>query len=256
MLMGLRIDPLTERDAVAVIIRALETGRGGWAITPNLEHLRRFRLSPELRLLYYRADLVLADGMPLVWASRLQGTPVPERVAGSALLWSLSGEAAREARSIFLLGGEPGAPERAAAELQARFAGLRVAGTMSPPFGFERDRGMLRDIETALAQARPDIVYVGVGFPKQEQLIELLRRRFPQMWFLGVGIAIAYAAGDVARAPRWMRVAGLEWLHRLVQEPRRLAGRYVLRGTPFAFRLLLSSLRVRAGRSFRSTRWT
>src|SRR3954463_1812948 len=108
-LMGMQIDRVTENQAVATIGRSLAEGQGGWVITPNLEHLRQFSKQESLRAFFETADLVLADGMPLVWASRLAGTPLPARVAGSDLVWSLTAEAAMHGRSVFLLGGAPGA---------------------------------------------------------------------------------------------------------------------------------------------------
>jgi N-acetylglucosaminyldiphosphoundecaprenol N-acetyl-beta-D-mannosaminyltransferase len=236
--MGMQIDDVTEHDVVSTIGHCLSEGRGGWVITPNLEHLRRYRKDEALKEFFERADLVLADGMPLVWASKLKGTPLPARVAGSDLIWSLSMEAARRGCSIFVLGGTRAAGWEAARRLQERCRGLRIAGTVYPPLGFDSDPEAMDQIIECLAVHRPDIVYVGLGFPKQERLIAILRERFPQTWFLGIGISIRFVGGDIARAPHWMQRLGLEWIHRLAQEPRRLAKRYLVYGLPFAARLL------------------
>lgn len=237
-LMGMQIDHLTERQVVAAIGDSLSRGRGGWVITPNLEHLRRYRKDHALKQYFDQADLVLADGMPLVWASRVKGTPLPARVAGSDLIWSLSMEAARRGRSIFVLGGTREAGWEAARKLQERCPGLRIAGMVYPPHGFDSDSLAMDQIIETLEIVDPDIVYVGLGFPKQERVIAILRKRFPQTWFLGIGISIHFVGGDIARAPRWMQRLGLEWIHRLAQEPRRLAKRYLVYGLPFAARLL------------------
>src|ERR671937_43286 len=138
-LMGMQIDRVTENQVVATIGRSLAAGRGGWVITPNLEHLRQFSKQADLRPFFETADLVLADGMPLVWASRIKGTPLPARVAGSDLIWSLSMEAAKRGRSVFVLGGTQKAGWEAAKKLQDRCPGLRIAGMIYPPFGFEND---------------------------------------------------------------------------------------------------------------------
>jgi N-acetylglucosaminyldiphosphoundecaprenol N-acetyl-beta-D-mannosaminyltransferase len=248
-LRGIDIDRLTEAQAIGTILHRLEEGCGGFVVTPNLDHLRQVAQRPELAAIFERADLVVADGMPLVWASRLQATPLPERVAGSDLVWSLTAEAALRGRSVFLLGGAPGASEAALTRLAALYPGARLAGRLSPPIGFERDPAELERIRTALADARPDIVYVALGFPKQERLIAYLQPDFPRTWFLGVGFSLSFIAGDVSRAPAWMIRLGLEWLHRLAQEPRRLARRYILHGLPFALRLFASALltRLRGG---------
>ena len=161
--------------------------------------------------------------MPLVWASRLQRTPLPERVAGSNLIWSLTAAAAIAGKSVFLLGGMPGTAEKTGKEFQKQFPTFVLAGTYFPPFGFEKDPAEMKKMMDALAAAKPDIIYVALGSPKQEQLIARARAILPAAWWLGVGISFSFIAGEVNRAPRWMQSCGLEWLHRLAQEPRRLA---------------------------------
>lgn len=245
-LLGVAVDSVTEAQCVDHILAELAAGRGGWVVTPNLDHLRRLVSDPDFRELCGGAELAIADGMPLVWASRLQGTPLPERVAGSSLVSSLARGAATAGRSLYLLGGDPGTAEAAAEELRRRDPALRIAGTICPPPGFDRDPAQIAALEQALRDARPDIVYVALGSPKQEQLIGRLRAALPGAWWLGIGISFSFLAGTVRRAPRWVQRLGLEWLHRLVQEPRRLARRYLLQGLPFAARLLA----VSAGRRF------
>jgi len=141
-LMGMQIDRVTEIQAVDTIGRSMAEGQGGWVITPNLEHLRQFSKQKSLRPFFETADLVLADGMPLVWASRLAGTPLPARVAGSDLIWSLSCEAGRRGASIFVLGGTREAGWEAARKLKEECPGLRIAGMIYPPYGFEKDDGI------------------------------------------------------------------------------------------------------------------
>lgn len=243
--MGLAFDPLDEAETVANILDAVRARRGGWICPTNLDVLRQRTASLQIRELVDSADLVVADGMPLVWASRVAGTPLPERVAGSALIWSLSAAAAPAGASVFLLGGNLGAAEDAARILGECTPGLRVAGTLHPPFGFDRDPDALAAIEDALRAAQPDLVFVGLGFPKQERLIQGLRSVLPASYFVSCGIAFSYVSGDVARAPGWARRLGLEWVHRLAQEPRRLARRYLLDGLPFATRLMAEAVRTR-----------
>lgn len=244
-LVGIPIHRTGAADCVAHVLDELEAGRGGVLVTPNLDHLRRLVAEPAFRALYADAQRVVADGMVLVWASRLQGEPLPERVAGSDLIWSLSAGAAERGRSVFLLGGDEGTAERAAAVLSERCPGLRVAGHHCPPHGFEADPAATAALEAALRDARPDVVYVGLGSPKQEELIARLRADHPGAWWLGVGISFSFVTGGIRRAPRWMQRCGLEWTHRLAQEPRRLARRYLLQGLPFALRMFASALSVR-----------
>jgi N-acetylglucosaminyldiphosphoundecaprenol N-acetyl-beta-D-mannosaminyltransferase len=244
-LIDLELDAITEADAIRMILRGLDEGQGGFVVTPNLDHLRQLSRKPELAALFRKPDVVVADGMPLVWASRLQGTPLPERVAGSELIWSLTAEAALRDRSVFLLGGAPGTGEGAEERLRGCYPGARFAGHFCPPFGFEYDADEIENIRTVLREADPDIVFVGLGFPKQERLIAYLRSEFPRTWFLGVGYSFSFVAGATPRAPGWMIRHGLEWLHRLVQDPRRLATRYLVHGLPFAARLFASAAAAR-----------
>jgi len=255
--MGARIAAITETDAVDLIVDAAMTGCGHWTITANLDHLRQYQREPVVRSLVDAADLVLADGTPLIWASRLAGTPLPERVAGSNMIWSLSESASQRDIPIFLLGGDRGVAERAAEVLRGRYPGLTVAGTLCPPRGFDSDQSELERIRTAVVLASPQIVFVGLGFPKQDLLIEHLRPFLPGAAFVGVGISLSFVAGEVTRAPGWTHNLGLEWLFRLLQEPRRLVRRYVGHGVPFLVRLLLSaaSYRVKSGTDMPGWGW-
>jgi N-acetylglucosaminyldiphosphoundecaprenol N-acetyl-beta-D-mannosaminyltransferase len=237
-LSGVELHAVTEAGCIQYIMDELAAGRGGVVVTPNLDHLRRCRSDMAFGALVAEADLKVADGMPLVWASRLQGTPLPERVAGSDLISSLSAAAAEWGRSIFFLGGDEGTAETAAKILKLRHPELKVVGTYYPPFGFDKKDDEITKIESAIAQAAPDIVYVALGSPKQELLIERIRRVRPAAWWLGVGNSFSFLAGNVRRAPVWMQKRGLEWIHRLAQEPKKLFKRYIVFGVPFAASLL------------------
>ncbi len=239
---GVAFDRLSEAGTVDYLIQELHAGRGGWVITSNLDHLSRARRDPAFRGMLDEADLVVADGAPLVWASRLQGTPLPERVAGSAMAWSLTQAAAEAGKSVFLLGGDLGIAEKAAEALQERFPSLAIAGLFYPPMGFEKDEKQMQAMRAALAKANPDLVYVALGSPKQELLIQKLRSELPQAWWLGLGISLSFICGEVQRAPVWMQKMGLEWVHRMIQEPRRLARRYLIDGIPFGLRLVSSAV--------------
>jgi N-acetylglucosaminyldiphosphoundecaprenol N-acetyl-beta-D-mannosaminyltransferase len=241
-LLRMPLDRVSEAEAIGSVIGALDSGRGGWVITPNLECLRQFTRAPDVARMFDEADLVVADGMPLTWAARLAGTPLPARVAGSDLVWSLTAEASMHGRSIFLLGGAPGVSERAAQVMRANYPGMRIAGVHSPPYGFEDDPAELERIRALLRDSEPDVVYVALGFPRQERLIRQLRGELPNAWFIGVGISFSFLSGDVARAPDWLQRIGLEWAHRLASEPRRLARRYLVYDLPFAARLGLHVL--------------
>jgi N-acetylglucosaminyldiphosphoundecaprenol N-acetyl-beta-D-mannosaminyltransferase len=226
----------------------IRLGRGGSVIPVNIDVSRLAAGDRELHHVISAASLVVPDGMPLLWAAKLRGSRFPERVAGASLIYSLSGAAAQEGRSIYLLGGAPGIPGRAAAELCARNPGLKVAGTDAPPLGFDASDEGVQEVCSRLAMAAPDIVFVGLGCPKQERLIARIAPSFPAAWFIACGAAIPFAAKAKHRAPRWMRQAGLSWLFRLATEPRRLFKRYVFHDMPYAARLLTSSAAERIRR--------
>jgi N-acetylglucosaminyldiphosphoundecaprenol N-acetyl-beta-D-mannosaminyltransferase len=246
---GTGFDPITEGEVVAAVREAISSGRGGRIITPNIDILRQAQMNERVKAYLDDADLIVADGMPLVWASKLSGRPLPERVAGSSLIWSLSQGLGRDQRSVFVIGGnpataaEPDGATRAAARLASACPGLRIAGTLCPEYGFERDKAVFAEFRAAVRQAQPDLVFVGLGFPKQEKVITRLRPDLPRAWFMGCGAAVNFVAGDIERAPRWMQRTGLEWAHRLTTEPRRLAGRYLRQDAPYALRLLATSVR-------------
>jgi N-acetylglucosaminyldiphosphoundecaprenol N-acetyl-beta-D-mannosaminyltransferase len=245
-LMGLDFDALTETEAVARILDSLEQGQGGWVVTPNLEYLRAYQLADDVQRELDSADLVVPDGIPLLWASRLKKEPLPGRVAGSDLIWSLPRAAARRGASSLFLGGEPGTAEAAATRLRGEYPGLRVRGAICPPHGFERDEAVVAAVAREAAALQPDIVFVGLPLAKYLLVARALRRELPRAWLIGVGVSFSFVSGDIGRAPGWLQRLGLEWLHRLAQEPRRLFRRYVIEGIPFALRLLVYSVLVRA----------
>ncbi|MGD2110798.1 MAG: WecB/TagA/CpsF family glycosyltransferase [Phycisphaerae bacterium] len=227
-LLDLPFDVVTFDQAVQKLIELAKGDKPAYATTANVDHVVRVHRRPELRPLYAAADLVVADGTPLIWASRILRTPLPERVAGSDLFPTLCAKAAEHDLSVFFLGGAPGTAQRAAETLQARHAALRVVGTHCPPFGFENDEQECAQIVERIKRADPDILFVGLGSPKQERWIADHRTEYRARLSIGVGISFSFVCGDVKRAPRWMQRVGLEWFHRLVQEPGRLWKRYLI----------------------------
>jgi N-acetylglucosaminyldiphosphoundecaprenol N-acetyl-beta-D-mannosaminyltransferase len=248
-LMGLELAGLSEAETVAHVLAALDEQRGGWVCPVNLDVLRQVVASAGLRELVASAELAVADGMPLLWASRLQGTPLPERIAGSSLVVSLSAGLAPRGRSVYLLGGgNPGTSAAAAERLRELSPGLRVAGTCCPPFGFEHSAGEHARVVSEVIAAAPDVVFAGLGFPKQDRLVSELREELPRAWFVSCGGTFGFLAGEQRRAPLLLQRLGLEWVHRLAQEPSRLARRYLVEGLPFAARLAAFSGRRRLAR--------
>jgi len=239
-LAGIDFDRLSEAEVVEHVISASMGGQGGWVATPNVDICRIAQRDPAARALVASASLRVPDGMPLVWAARLSGDRLPERVSGSSLIFSLTAAAVTSGRSVYLLGGAPGVPELAAAELSRLYPGVKVVGTAAPPVGFDNDAERMAAVRDHLVATVPDIVYVGLGFPKQERVIAGLAAVLPGTWFIACGAAIPFAARVLPRAPAWMRQTGLEWVFRLISEPRRLSRRYLIDDAPYAARLIAS----------------
>ena len=234
-------DALTQDEVVEVVRKAWAVGHGGSIIPVNVDVARAATRDAALAELVARGSLVIADGMPLVWAARIKGARLPERVAGSSLIFPLCGAAAADGKSVYLLGGAEGVPAQAAKAIVARFPDLRIAGTQSPEFGFDKTEAGTRQAVSAVAAAAPDLVFVGLGFPRQERLIEQLRQELPDVWCLACGGGISMAAGVVRRASPLIQRLGFEWAHRLLLEPRRLARRYLRDDLPFALALVARS---------------
>jgi N-acetylglucosaminyldiphosphoundecaprenol N-acetyl-beta-D-mannosaminyltransferase len=170
--------------------------------------------------------MVLVDGAPVLWSSRILSRPVPERVAGSDLVPALFAASEQQPLRVYLLGAAPGVADRAAANIRSRWPAIEVVGLYSPPLGFERNDAENESILGRIAVANPDILIVGLGAPKQELWVHKHRDRLAAKVALCVGATIDFLAGERSRAPIWMREAGLEWLYRVATEPRRLASRY------------------------------
>ena len=246
-LLGMHLARVRQAELVEHVFATLADGKGGWLVTANLDFLRRYVRDAQVRTLYDAADLRVADGAPLVWASRLQGDAVPERIAGSSLLWLLAERAARDGRSLYLLGGTPTANEGAARVLVERYPGLRICGCSCPAISSPPTADEVAHLQTELAALQPHILLVALGSPKQEELIARLRPHLPATWMMGVGVSLSFVAGELDRAPAWMQRTGLEFLHRLAQEPGRLARRYLVEDLPFALHLFPATLKTRLG---------
>ena len=222
---GLPLARLTLSETVAAVAALIEERRPSYFITAPTHYAMLTEQHPELREINEGAAFILADGAPLVWASRRRGSPLKERVAGSDLIFELSAEAARKGHRLFLLGGADGVAEEAARRLRDRYPGLRVVGTECPPF-----REPTPEEESALIDriraAKADILFVAFGQPKGERWIVRHLSRLEVPVSVQVGASLDFAALRVRRAPRWMQKTGLEWAFRLGLEPRRLFVRY------------------------------
>lgn len=238
---GLPLHRLDRGSTVDRVMERLGQGRGGCLYTVNLQFLFLARRHPDFRELLMNGEMLVADGMPLVWASRLQRDPLPERVTGVDLVTDLAAACAANDRSMYLLGGHPGSAEATGAILRTRWPRLRICGIRCPRPGFDHDERALQEEAAALVDAAPDLVLLAFGAPRQEWLIHRWRTLLPAAWWLGIGGSFDLLSGRLPRAPRWMRRCGLEWAYRLGREPGRLARRYLLECGPVGFSLLARS---------------
>jgi N-acetylglucosaminyldiphosphoundecaprenol N-acetyl-beta-D-mannosaminyltransferase len=241
---GLYFNSLSEDEVIQHIISEVRAGNGGWVATPNIDICHQVRNDSSLLKLLESASLTVPDGMPLIWAAKIMGTPLAARVTGSSLIFTLTKAAAAAGLSVYLLGGEPGVPEAAGENLERCNPGLKFAGADSPVLGFDKSPDEVSAVCGRVRAAAPDIVFV--GFPKQERLITQLAEELPHAWFVGCGAAIKFAAGTADRAPAWMQRSGMEWAHRLMKEPKRLFRRYLVDDLPFALTLLATAAVQRA----------
>ena len=235
-LFGLAFDALTLDDAAEAIIAAAKRRQKGLVVTPNVDHVLLVGEDQRVAEVYRRASFRFADGMPIVWVSRLRGRArrLPERVTGADLLVRLCEHAARSGVSVFFAGGQPGVADAAARQMTERYPGLCVVGTDSPPFGFEKDAETSRQLAAKISRAAPDLLFMGVGTPKQELWADSHIDALDCGPILCCGAAFDFAAGSAKRAPALIQRSGMEWLWRLVHEPRRLWRRYLQRGPRFA----------------------
>ena len=225
-IMGLQFDNVTMDEAAARAEEILAGGRTCYAVTPNAEIAYEALHDEKLRALLNDADLVLPDGAGVVLASKLLKTPLKQKVAGVDFADRLLSILEKTGGGLFLLGSKPGIAELAAEKMCEKHPGLTICGMHD---GYFKDDA---PVIAAINEAKPDFVWVGLGAPKQERWMAAHENRV-QALMLGVGAAFDYEAGNIRRAPAWMQRCNLEWLYRLMQDPKRLFKRYFVTNTKF-----------------------
>lgn len=218
------VDQVGQEKALQAAVGLIERRRNSRVITLNVEMVYQARNSPELKNMLAEAELVVPDGIGIVWAGRRQGLDLPERVAGIDLMTSLCQEAARRSWRVFLLGAAPGVAERAARNLQRQYPGLQIAGVRDGYFAPEDEDRLVREIR----DLSPDLLLAGLGVPKQEFFLARHGVEMGVPLSMGVGGSFDVLSGNKQRAPRWIIGLHLEWLYRLLQEPSRLKRQMVL----------------------------
>ena len=220
--LGVGVHALTLELATQSILDAARRPRTGYVCVADARSIIATRDDPALREIFRQAFLVTPDGMPLVWLGP-RGT---QRVYGPDLMLAVCDAGRSVGLRHFLYGGAPGVADDLRRKLTQRFPGLEICGTFTPPYR-SLDPAEFDALQSDVAQARPHIIWVGLSTPKQEQFMAAHGPQLDAGLLIGVGAAFDFHTGRVAQAPRWMQRNGLEWLHRILQEPGRLGGRYL-----------------------------
>lgn len=228
LLLNTHVDDLTMAETLERIKGLIAAQEPAYVIPINVDVVIKIEQDEALRAIVDGADLVLTDGQPLIWISRLNHRPVREKVSGSDLIPRLCACAEKDGHSVFLLGGENDVAKEAVRRLRRQFPNLQIKGVYSPPFGFEDDSAELAYIDQTVSEAAPDILVVCFGCPKQEKWVAAHYRTCGATVCICAGATVDFLAGHVKRAPKWMSDHGLEWFYRFLMEPKRLFKRYFI----------------------------
>lgn len=226
--MNTYVDNVTLDEAVAHIENCIKCRKIGHVITPNVDQIIRIEHDRYFKEICDNAELLLVDGTPLIWIAKWYGHPIKQKICGSDLVPYLCDIAAKKGYSVFLLGAAEGVAAKAAKNLQAKYLGLKIAGTYSPPYGFEKDEIELAKINQILLESKADLLFVGMGVPKQDIFIYENMKKYKIPMSFSIGATIDFEAGEQKRAPSWINKIGMEWLYRFFQDPQRMFKRYFI----------------------------
>lgn len=221
-LLNIYVDNVNMKEAVNEVEKLAHSSKYSYVVTPNVAHVVFLEDDKEFKEVYNNADLVLTDGMPLIWISKYYKRPIKEKVSGSDLFPLICERAAENGDKIFILGAAEGVAKKAAERLCEKYKKLNVVGTYSPPYGFEKDEKEVEKVIQVVNEAKPNILFVGLGAPKQEKFIYKYKEQLKVPVSLGIGAAIDFQAGNIKRAPKWMQKSGLEGFYRFFKEPKRM----------------------------------
>jgi N-acetylglucosaminyldiphosphoundecaprenol N-acetyl-beta-D-mannosaminyltransferase len=237
-ILGMDFDNFSKQELLANLSK-------GVVFTPNVDHLMKLRRDPEFVSVYQKADFKVCDSQILMYASRFLGKPLKAKLSGADLFpWFCEHHKHNESIKVFLLGGAEGIAQEAQRRINERTGREIVVGEYSPPFGFEKDTDECAKIVSLIENSPANVLVVCLGAPKQEKWIATYRDQLPNIdIFMAVGAAVDFEAGCKPRAPHYVSELGLEWLYRLVCEPRRLWHRYLVEGMPFVGLVLAEKLK-------------
>jgi N-acetylglucosaminyldiphosphoundecaprenol N-acetyl-beta-D-mannosaminyltransferase len=239
-LMGCTIDNLSMEETLQTIEGFIHTGKPHQHVVVNVDKLVKASRDPELRRIINECALINVDGMPVVWASRLLGKPLKERVAGVDLFEALMRRAGEKGWRVFLLGAQEEVVGKVAATYQRRYPALVLAGWRN---GYWQGEAEEAQVAGQIRDARPDLLFVAISSPKKEQFLGRWQAEMRIPFAMGVGGTFDVAIGRVKRAPVWMQKSGLEWFYRFLQEPRRMFRRYFIEDMAFVWLLIKEATR-------------
>jgi len=242
--LGVGISAVDLEEAAGLFRKALADGLRGYVCVTGVHGVMEAHKDPGLRRILNSSLLSTPDGVPMVWIGRLQGFSRMRRVFGPDLMRRVCEISAREGRTHFLYGGKPGVAEQLKTVLTEQFPGLQVVGSYTPPFR-PLNAGEEQALARTVARLKPDIFWVGLSTPKQERFMARYSPMFETRLMVGVGAAFDYLIGSIRDAPDWVKAAGLQWLHRLIQEPRRLWKRYLVNNPRFLWEITLQMAKLR-----------
>lgn len=230
-LLNTYINNLTMQEAVDEVEKMIAADKKTYIVAINVDVVIKIEKDPYLKKIVDSADMVLVDGKPLVWISKLYGRPLKAKISGSDLVPILCQKAAEKKHKIFIIGGKEGIAEQAKRRLEYQFPDIQIVGTYAPPFGFEENADELSKINKMISETHPDLLIACFGCPKQEKWIYENIGKYDAKVSICAGATVDFLAGNVKRAPRWMSDHGLEWLFRTIQDPKRLFKRYFIDDT-------------------------
>ena len=220
------INNLTMLETIDKIEKMISSKNKSYVVAVNVDVIMKIENDPYLKEIVDNADMVLVDGKPLVWISKIYGRPLKAKISGSDLVPLLCDVAAQKGYSIFIIGGKDGIAEQAQKRLESKLPNIKIVGTYAPPMGFEKDEEELNKINSMISKAKPDLLIACFGCPKQEKWIYENINKYDAKVSICAGATVDFLAGNVKRAPRWMSEHGLEWFYRFLQEPKRMFKRY------------------------------
>ena len=227
-LLNTYINNVTMSETLAAIEQMIEAGKKSYIVAINVDVVMKIENDPYLKRVVDGADMVLVDGKPLVWISKLHGKPLKAKISGSDLVPLLCEVAAKKKYKIFIIGGKSGIAEQAKERLKQKNSGIQIVGTYAPPLGFEKDEEELDKINRMISDVHPDLLITCFGCPKQEKWIYENIEKYDAKVSICAGATVDFLAGNVKRAPHWMSEHGLEWFYRFLQEPQRMFKRYFI----------------------------